>query len=128
MSIVDIDMSELRIDEEEEVTTIYVSLMSKMRSEYDAITAMELDEEINANLQIEDEQESAEEEEVKAETNEELEITNGSKTAILRKKEGKTKKERQRRYTVITAITKSKPFSNCWITASVLLLQRSSSE
>lgn len=91
MSIVDIDMSELKIEEEEEVTTIYVSLMSKMRSEYDAITAMELDEEINANLQIKDEQESAEEEEVKVETNEELETTNGSKTAISKKKGRKNK-------------------------------------
>ncbi|KAI8076140.1 hypothetical protein BDF21DRAFT_400514 [Thamnidium elegans] len=91
MSVNDINMSELSIEEEEEVTTIYVSLMSKMRTEYDAITAMELDDKINGDLEVESGIESVEE--LKPELKKEEESAAGdAEVVILKKKETKSKK------------------------------------
>ncbi|KAG2193205.1 hypothetical protein INT46_005153 [Mucor plumbeus] len=91
MSVNNLDMSVLSIEEEVEVETIYVSLMSKLRVEYDTISAMELDDEINDDLQIESGMELFEEE--IPETEEEKErTTKNAEVGFLKKKEIKSKK------------------------------------
>ena len=67
MSTFDIDMSELCL--EDQTTEVYVSLMSMMRIEYDGISAMELDEEVNETIGITAETEQFESEQEEEENN-----------------------------------------------------------